>query len=266
MNDYQNKHITRKKSASWRFISAVSWAFFLGFLCLLILNIYEWHQQGFDPMMQGLSAHYASEVDILMQKNMVVGTYSVAALQLLSDKVTMLFGKSDTANTSDTSNQSLGNRVGQTIKGRLGFIPFISANHEQQNNQHDLKSSSLFSGVFVDGLSKLAQIGAMLWASFLVLLFKFINIFGAALIYLLAALFGACDGLVTRYVRTAEGGRESTFIFHKMTDTIIQIPVWLIMIYLISPVLISPTLIIGLLALSFFMVFNIATANLKKFL
>ena len=51
-----------------------------------MLNLYEWHQQGFHPMMQSLSAHYASEVDILMQKNRVVGAYSVAALQLLMTK------------------------------------------------------------------------------------------------------------------------------------------------------------------------------------
>ena len=263
MSEHQNKPIPRKKSASWRFIGAVLWAFFLGFLFLLMLNLYEWHREGFNPMMQNLSVHYASEVDILMQKNVVIGAYSVAALQLLNAKV--IGSKPASEDTAQGDESSVGNTVGQAVKEKHGFIPFVS-NHVQQNNQQNSRSASLFSGIFVDGLSTLAQIGAMLWASFLVLLFKFINIMGATLIYVLAALLGACDGLVTRYVRTAEGGRESTFIFHKMTDTILQIPAWLIMIYLVSPVLINPTFMIGLLALSFFMVFNIATANLKKFL
>ena len=110
-----------------------------------------------------------------------------------------------------------------------------------ENNQHDLRPLLCFQE-FCGWSINISTHRRHGMGIILVLLFKFINIVGAALIYLLAALFGACDGLVTRYVRTAEGGRESTFIFHQMTNMVIQIPVGLIMIYLISPVLINPTL------------------------
>lgn len=236
----------RKKSIFRRFMGTILWAFILGFLLLLTMNAFEWYSKGYDTMMNDLQQHYQTELNSLMIRNAFIGSYSMAALQFLDNKISSwIMGSEEAAEEIHLPHQFL-------------FV-FVKEKSVE-------KSDVLFSGALTNSLKGAQKIGGMLWASFLVLSLKFISVLAAFLIYLFAALFGALDGLVVRYIRTAEGGRESTFIFHKMTETIVKIPALLIMLYLISPILINPTLVIILLASSFFLVFNIATANLKKFL
>jgi len=241
----------RRKSALHRFIGAIFTAFFLGMLVLVVVNIYQWNSSGYDAMMQNLNSHYQTEMSSLMVRNGAVAVYTIAMFQLINSKFTQWISN------SKREIQSL------EASKHISFLQSVR-NKAQQFNQHT--KSNFVDGMLSGAFGHIKQIGCMLWASFIVLLFKFISVFAAILIYIFAGLLGALDGLVVRYVRTAEGGRESTFIFHKMTNVIIQLPIWLIIIYLISPVLINPMIVIALLALSFFVVFNIATSNLKKFL
>jgi hypothetical protein len=225
-----------KKSILRSFIGAVFTAFWLGLLVLISLNAYHWSRKGYNTMMLNLNNDYQTEVSSLMIRNNAFATYIVSVFKFINSKFKKI--QPLLQHTKDKTKE-----ITQT-KNKNNFI----------------------SGLLTGTSGYLQKIGCMLWACFKILLFKCISIFGAALIYLFASLLGALDGLVSRYIRTAEGGRESTFIFHKMTNAVIQFPIWLVVIYLISPALINPMLIIALLALSFFVVFNIATSNLKKFL
>lgn len=261
-----------RKSAFRRFIGTVITAFFFGFLLLVAVNIYAWINQGYDGMMQNINRHYQIEINAMTVRNKNIATYSIAAFSLMNDYVSrLMFRGKQKINQMDNAgrlnvfgflpNESAVKNNKQNKRNKSNKSAFANDEKANQGNHNNFMSDIIFS------IPVLFQsIVAMLWASFWVLVFKFISVFSAILIYVFAGLLGALDGLVMRYVRTAEGGRESTFIFHKMTDTILQIPIWLIFIYLLSPVLINPTWIIVLLSLSFFLVFNIATANLKKFL
>ena len=101
----------------------------------------------------------------------------------------------------------------------------------------------------------------------LVILFaKFFSVFVSFWVFLFAAILGATDGLLERYIRTNEGGRESTFIFHRVSDTVIKIPVAILFFYLTIPLFFNPEMIVMVMSVLFFLFFYIATANLKKFL
>ena len=239
----------KKKSALRRFIGSIFTAFFLGILVLVIINAYQWHNKGYNTMMFNLNGQYQTEVTSLITQNSTVAAYTIAIFQLINSKFTNLVSSSKEKIASLKSLQ------------HFRFLQNKTKKTKKTNRQRNF-----ITGMLNSACGYLKQIGCMLWASFILLSFKFVSIFAAILIYLFASLLGALDGLVTRYIRTAEGGRESTFVFHKITGVIIQLPCWLIIIYLISPILINPTLVIVLLALSFFTAFNIATANLKKFL
>lgn len=242
----QAKNSKKQKSMLQRFISTSVTAFFLGFLVLVIFNAYEWKTTDYKNMMQNLNNNQEKIISSLSMQNMDFAAYSVAVFQVINDEFKQWFlGSAKDFQAWQKNN-------------RFGF--FLHSENKEPKNSN-------FIGDMVSGsFGFLQKVCCMLWMSLGVLIFKFISIFGAFLIYLFASLLGALDGLVKRYIRTAEGGRESTFVFHKMTSVIIQFPLWLIIIYLISPMLINPMLVISLLALAFFVVFNIATSNLKKFL
>lgn len=250
-NDHTKKSQKPKKSKTMlqRFISAAATAFFLGFLVLVIFNAYMWITKGYNKMIENLDNNYQEKIiSSLTIQNSSISAYSVAAFELINDKFKKWILNSEKQFQLWQKNNQFG--ILQNLPTEKTLV----------------KKANCIEGILESAFSSLQKIGFMLWVCFTVLVFKFISIFGALLIYIFASLLGALDGLVTRYIRTAEGGRESTFIFHKLTDVIIQFPIWLIAIYLISPALINPMLIISLLALAFFVVFNIAASNLKKFL
>lgn len=64
---------------------------------------------------------------------------------------------------------------------------------------------------------------------------KLINVFCGGLLYVFAALLGLVDGLVVRYVRTMQAGRESTFVFHHVSKILMHVPAIVLFIYICTP-------------------------------
>lgn len=95
---------------------------------------------------------------------------------------------------------------------------------------------------------------------------KLLSVSISLLVLVFAALIGAMDGLLKRYIRTQEGGRESTFVFHRISDVLITAPVLLLVIYLALPIYLPPQAVVMAMSGLVFLFFTIATTNLKKFL
>jgi len=236
-----NQQINRSKSILSQFVSTVFWSFFLGILILVMISAVQWKKQGYPNMLQNLNSQYFSEVNYLTQHNTFLSNRCVSFFNLLDQKIVSLMTDAKTTFAKSHLNEKI--------------------SIENNEGHH-----SLFTSALADSLGGIKKITLMLWESLLILSFKFINVFGAISLFVFALLFGALNGLVTRYVRTMEGGRESTFMFHKMTGMIIQLPLWIIILYFVLPLLINPTIIIGLLTGSLFLVVYIATSSLKKFI
>lgn len=85
-------------------------------------------------------------------------------------------------------------------------------------------------------------------------------------LFILAAIVGFTDGLVSRDLRRFGAGRESAFVYHhaKRMVTPIFLTGWLI--YLSLPFSIHPSLFLLPCALVFGLMIAIATASFKKYL
>lgn len=96
--------------------------------------------------------------------------------------------------------------------------------------------------------------------------FKILNVLSSIWVYVLASLIGVLDGLSQRYIRTAEAGRESTYVFHKLSSALSIFPALILFAYMTLPISINPTLVASILGLVFFGFFQLTFSNLKKYL
>lgn len=128
-------------------------------------------------------------------------------------------------------------------------------------NNHDPVNAALAQlKYFLLGVFYLAE-----W-SLKVDLLKFISVLCSFMVFVFAGVLGGLDGLLSRYIRTAEGGRESTYGYHFLADSVFKIPFLLVLVYLALPFSISPLLIVCALSLLIFMFSRISTSHLKKFM
>jgi hypothetical protein len=95
---------------------------------------------------------------------------------------------------------------------------------------------------------------------------KIAAVFSSWFLFLMAYLLGTLDGLTIRYRRTEEGGRESTFVFHKVSQRILSIPTLILSAYLFLPLSFSPLWVVAGVALLLFYFSQVSAANLKKFI
>lgn len=95
---------------------------------------------------------------------------------------------------------------------------------------------------------------------------KILEVFSSWFLFILSYLLGTMDGLVNRYVRTVEGGRDSTFVFHKVSQRIMSVPILLLSFYLIVPLSLSPVFVIAGIAILIYVFSKVTASNLKKFI
>ena len=97
-------------------------------------------------------------------------------------------------------------------------------------------------------------------------LVKFASVLCSALIFVLAGILGIMDGLYGRYIRTAEGGRESTYVYHHLSDWFFRVPFCLGLAYMAFPFPINPLIVVIFLALLIFVFCRVSASTLKKFI
>lgn len=102
---------------------------------------------------------------------------------------------------------------------------------------------------------------------FFLCVIKFINIFAPIWLYAMTMTLGVLDGLTARYIRTVEGGRESTFIFHHLSKTWVRLLLLLLLVDTCSPLWTLPNNIMALIVATFLFFYSrTRCAHLKKFL
>lgn len=85
-------------------------------------------------------------------------------------------------------------------------------------------------------------------------------------LFTLAILAGLVDGLSQRAIRTANLGRESTYIFHKSIPVIRKFFVLLVLLWLSIPISIAPSLIFLTIAVLMGLLASLSTSRFKKYL
>lgn len=225
-----------KKSGGiiWTLISSVMWGWFVG----LLINGYLGFVHGYDYVIQDLDTTYSVQVENIAWRN------PDAAARLSSGLV------------------KLGEAI-EWVESKAGA--FFASNDTLISLTQSKTSAStrrIVSGI-TEGIGRFVTV---LLGTFLVLIAKFMSLFVSVWVFLFASIVGAMDGLLTRYVRTYEGGRESAFIYHKVANLVMKVPFGVMFLYLSLPVFLDPEVVVVVISLMFFWFFYVATANLKKFL
>ena len=210
---------------------AMLWGFFIG----VLINSYLWIKDGYAQFTQNAQATYQQQMDNIALRNQQVAKASARG---------------------DVWLQNQWQHSLHTTRQLSWQVPWLSKLDQYFDVSYYLDNSQVFWHRLVSMLVLTAK----------VVIAKCISLFASVWVFVFAALIGALDGLVARYIRTSEGGRESTFIFHKVADGLLKIPVILLFLYLTSPFFINPEWVVVLMGVLFFAFFYTATANLKKFL
>jgi len=236
-NNLQQK---QRRGALGNFIAAVKFALILGFVASLLINFYSWYKEGYSyTISQKISPSASRGTSAIAQRNATLAAYCIAVLQLID---------------------SWGNELSSYTQAQIqhnaltGKLKIFNSNPSNQKIWVQIKKIKTiwkhFLGIFL--------------GTAIEVFIKFASVFLSFFIYLFALLLGAVDGLVEREIRRAEGGRESTFLFHRVADTVLKIPGLILIVFLACPIAINPLIAVYTMALLFFCFANILCANWKK--
>jgi hypothetical protein len=222
------------------FFAAIKFALIFGFMASLIINLYCWYEKGYAyTIAQKISQSVSLGTSAIAARNATLAAYCIASLQLIDS-----WG-------SELSSYSQKQIQQKTPKSTI-LAAFFKADHAKQKLW----------------FSKIKIAWKHFWSIFLgtaiEIFIKFASVFLSFFIYIFALLLGAVDGLVQREIRRAEVGRESTFLFHKIADSILKIPGVILIVFLACPIEINPLVAIYTMAFLFFCFANILCANWKK--
>jgi len=95
---------------------------------------------------------------------------------------------------------------------------------------------------------------------------KMIVIFMSLPLFLMTGCVGLVDGLSRREIRTAELGRESSYVFHRLSGFVIKGVSILMVGWLILPINIQPSYLFLVASLILMMSISMASSRFKKYL
>jgi len=236
-NNKVDKAIKRKKSM---LISSIGWgvmAAALGFLLTLILSCIAAYKTSYVDALSYLATSYFNLILEIANRNPGFAHFILHSQTLAEAQIFQ--GLND----------------GQAfILGHFSKLQNISAPSGKISNLIDDATYHLY------GFLYLAK-----WSLKLDII-KFISVFCSLMVFIFAGFLGLLDGLLTRYIRTAEGGRESTYVYHHLADALFKIPFCLVVAYIALPFPLNPLIVVVILAVTTFMFCRVSGANLKKFI
>lgn len=94
---------------------------------------------------------------------------------------------------------------------------------------------------------------------------KAASLIASLLLLVMAVILGLLDGFCRRYVRTVEGGRESTYVYHKAVSSAVSLPSFCIILYIVLPLPLSPEIAGILLAVVVFSLVRLSASQFKKY-
>jgi hypothetical protein len=226
-----DEKITMKPRSSlfgfiYEVIRSMFWAIVIGF----IINCILWHREGYEKLMIALNKNYNTEMTGIYLRNHQFADLYQSQIHTLSNF------------TSEIDEQ---------ISESIHFKSIMNAYTIDLWNLvqgYSYKILQVFNETAKDIMAKTLSVMVSLW------------------IFIFSSLLGAMDGLLHRYIRTQEGGRESTYVYHKVAYCVYKAPLAIILLYLALPIMINPEIVVVILSMTFFMFFYLTTASLKKYL
>ena len=222
--------------AIFSLISMFIGAVFVG----LIINCGLWAYQGYDKTMASLNEVYLTQVKSMLVSNDHVSDWYLHFLSRL---------------------------YAWTNQGQTTAMHYVehSLATLTTNRGIDIDQTKLHDNIQAVGgfLQKLKNIVIM---TVNVIAAKFLGVLGSSLFVFLALMLGVVDGLLRRYIRTSEGGRESSYLYQTYQMWFIPIPIFLVTLYLSIPLELDTEMIMMGVALTTFFLSYTYCKSIKKFL
>lgn len=213
-------------------VGSIANGMLLSFFLSILMTLIAWEYKGYAYVAQQLSSQRVSIMGYLSESNPALLRYNLHVIEKI--------------------NQSISNGFSQALPSTPDFKKIVE------------------SAFFVDLLSKLNApwhaFQTLMCLTALVFFWKTVGILCSALLFVFASSIGFLDGLVKRYVRTAEAGRESTFVFHRVSQWTLKTAAGLVFIDWVLPVKIHPLFIVIALSMLLYLFFYISSSTLKKYL
>lgn len=238
-NNYKNKNVGRE-GAITQFTFGIINAVFFGLIIMLCMNTYMWDKEGYQTVIHDLNYQYKMQLYSVFNRDQ----------SAKSDYQALLKKEKIEINTQEKN-------MHEIIKNQpLNFSTYFNnkkTNSELDHNAHEVEKFFIkIKSIFSDTVE--------------IIFSKLVAVFASIFVFMAFIALGTLDGLLSRYIRTSEGGRESTLMFHKMSDKLIKISCTIIFLYLICPIFINPEWIVVLLSVLLLVYCRISTSNLKKYL
>ena len=214
---------------TWLLIKAMGW----GLLIALVINAVQWHEHGYQRVISTLTQRDQAQIQALGLRS----AWAARLAQWVSQ---------------DTDAQA--SWFAQQSQEVLHDVPLLERLWHTAKHPSDGWRQGLVHGLH------------LLWGTVVLIALKGVSLMVSVWVWVFAGLLGAMDGLLARYIRTQEGGRESTFIFHRVADKVIGVPVMLLLVYLAVPLFVNPEWVVMAMSVMVFVFFYLLSANLKKFL
>lgn len=230
----------QKNTALELIISSIKLALFFGLFLGIFIHCYVWKHQGYDHAAARINNIYKEQIYNLNIRNEIYSGYAKNAVNNTKKLFFSFFGK---------------------VKNKSNDFQ-ISIPKELKPNKKETSKIEQIKTFFSNLLHILIGEGKILFI-------KIISIFASIFFYIFALLFGALNGAISRYIRTAEGGRESSFVFHRIAEVFSKTAALILFIYIVLPITLGlniEMLLFLLLATSFYCFSYVSMANLKKFL
>lgn len=237
MNPSNKEHTPKLKR---RAPSLIFWCVFLGasgYVSLLGFNVVNWYEHGFSTALQTIQDHTKVTLSELNTRNRWAQATMIAMSQLLSESLSHYGERAELKLRSAEQ--------GRIAQGELNSKLLKEATHLESGGKHFL---------------------SILKLTFWQLSIKIMALLESIWVLACAAVVGAMDGLCKRYIRTSEGGRESTLLYHSAGKRFMLLPMSVILLYLALPLFVSGLVATMALALCVFIYFNVRMSCLKKYL
>lgn len=211
---------------------------FVSIILLFLIALTGWARFGFE--------HTLKELQVLLIKNnqLVKSLNTPFALSLDFSQIQSVLAREGQAFSNDLeamSSELVGDSVVSSLKSDAGFY-----------------------------LNEVASIMSKAWSLFglvfKIILAKCLILISALPLFLLFGLLGLVDGLSLREIRTAELGRESSYLFHLLNKWVLRAVLLVLCAWLALPVAITPQYVLLPLSLLLAMMVSMTASRFKKYL
>lgn len=239
-----------KKSASW--VSKVGAASGYGLLVLMIFNGASWWEMGF----KGFERQCETRMQASLTQIAMLTPLFYALFESLTQVADVRWTQAETTAVSDL--KTVSTPLNQFNGG------FLQSDKKSASNK--TSHTSFTQSLWQRGKKGLKNVGVFVRLSLYEWALKLYLLMTKSILLIMASLIGALEGLHLRYVRTQEGGRESTLLYHHAGEKLLIVPVVALMIYLGAPLSFSALWMSLCLCVFFFLYFKVRLSCLKKYI